>query len=144
MLNERQQRFVDYFIELGKAYPAALKAGYSENYAKAQACKLLENDGIKNEIDSKLEKLKSKRIATATEVMEYLTSVLRGELQEEVVVVVGCGEGYSEARVINKQVSAKERNKAAELLAKRYGLQTDKVQLEVKPVIIGGADALED
>lgn len=55
---------------------------------------------------------------------------MRGEIEEEVVVVEGIGEGESRARVLKKQISAKERIKAAELLGKRYSLFTDKVDLE--------------
>ena len=50
-ISEKQRRFADYFIETGNIYQSAIKAGYSKNYAKAQAHKLLENVGIKNYID---------------------------------------------------------------------------------------------
>lgn len=44
-----------------------------------------------------------------------------------------------------KEVGAKERLKAAELIGKRYGLFTDKVGLEgAVPVVIMGDDQLED
>ena len=69
---------------------------------------------------------------------------MRGEKTEEVVVVEGTGDGCSDARVMDRHVSIKDRNKAAELLAKRYGLQTEKLQVDVKPIVIGGADDLED
>ena len=68
--------------------------------------------------------------------MEYLTSVLRGESQSEVVVVEGQGDGYSEARTMDKAPDEKERLKAAELLGKRYGLFKENVALEVEPVVI--------
>ena len=81
-LTEKQKRFCDYFIESGNKYDAAVKAGYSENYAKAQSHKLLDNVGIKSYIDEKLEEMQGKRIASATEVMELLTQALRGEIKE--------------------------------------------------------------
>lgn len=52
--------------------------------------------------------------------MEYLTASMRGEIKEDVVVTEGEGEGCSSARVVQKQISARDRIKAAELLLKRY------------------------
>ena len=68
-------------------------------------------------------------MATATEVMEYLTSVMRGESTAEVVVVEGLGDGCSEARRFKKAPDEKERLRAAELLGKRFGLFKDKVEV---------------
>lgn len=62
--------------------------------------------------------------------MKYLTAVMRNELTEEVVVVEGEGEGCSSARIVKKDISAKDRNKAAELLGKRYRLFTEKVEVD--------------
>lgn len=70
-------------------------------------------------------------IADATEVLKYLTSVLRGESAAEIVVVEGCGMGESSARKVQKAPDEKERLKAAELLGKRYGLYTEKVDQTV-------------
>ena len=55
-------------------------------------------------------------------VMEFLTSSMRGEIKEEAVVVEGFGDGCSAARIIEKQIGANDRIKAAVQLAKRYGL----------------------
>ena len=69
----------------GIAYNAALKAGYSENYSKTRAHKLLENDRIKAYIEERLKELEKKKIAKQDEVMQVFTSILRQELVEEVV-----------------------------------------------------------
>lgn len=47
-LNPKQQTFADHYIEIGNEEEAALKAGYSKNYANAQSYKLLENVGVKH------------------------------------------------------------------------------------------------
>ena len=53
--------------------------------------------------------------------------------------------GCSEARIVKKQVSARDRLKAAELLGKRYGLYTEKVEpdmdMELKVKIDYGDDS---
>ena len=131
-LSIKQQAFADYYIELGNAYKAAVKAGYSENYAKGNVVKLLENESVKTYIENRLAELASERVADQTEVLEYLTSILRGEQQEQ--TLRGVGEG---AQVIDDiDVSAKDRIKAAELLGKRYKLFTDKVETDNKTRVV--------
>ena len=142
-LTAKQQKFCDAYIETGNKYQAAINAGYSEAYAKARSHEMLENVGMKMYIDAKMEEISSAKIATGEEVMQLLTSVMRGETEEEVVVIENIGDYQSEARTVKKQVSAKERIKAAELLGKRYQLFTDKVSVEgTIPVMI--VDDLEE
>ena len=129
-LNIKQKRFADEYLICSNATEAAKKAGYSEKTAKQQGQRLLTNVDLKNYIDERLKILESEKIAQADEVMQYLTKVMRGEETEETIVVEGQGDGISEARKIKKEVSPKDKLKAAELLGKRYGLFTDRVQLE--------------
>ena len=70
-------------------------------------------------------------IADQDEVLKYLTSVIRGQSRSSVVVVENIGDFMSEAREIKKAPDEKERLKAAELLGKRYGIYTDKVEQTV-------------
>jgi phage terminase small subunit len=87
----------------------------------------------------------SEKIADAQEILEYLTAVVRGKTQSEIVVVEGTGDGCSDARKMMKAPDEKERLKAAELIGKRYGLFTDKVDLNGGvTVVIGGEDELEE
>ena len=132
----KQKRFCDEYLIDCNATQAAIRAGYSQKTAYSIGIENLKKLEIKTYIDEQMDKMSSKRIANATEVMEYLTSVLRGESSSEVIVVEGCGDGYSEARTFDKAPDEKERLKAAELLGKRYGMFTDKVNLEVEPVVI--------
>jgi len=126
-MTEKQKRFVDYFVETGNATEAARRAGYKKPHV--QGSQTLENVSVKKAVRDRMAQLESDRIASAEEVLSYLTAAMRGEIDEEVVVVEGSGQGTSEARVTRKQLSAKDRNKAAELLAKRYGLLLDKKEL---------------
>lgn len=144
-LTEKQKRFADYYIETGNATQGAIKAGYSEKYANTNAAKLLQNTTIKNYIDEKLKEMEEKRVMSATEVMQLLTAAARGEVQEEVVIVESVGDYCSEARIVKKQIGAKDRIKAAELLGKRYRLFTDKLEVSgTIPVMIVGDDEIED
>ena len=76
-------------------------------------------------------------IAKQDEVLKYLTSVMRGQSESEIVVVEGCGDGMSQAVKIKKLPDEREQLKAAELLGKRYRLFTDKVEVEgAVPIVI--------
>lgn len=125
-LTIKQKRFADEYIISGNAYQAAVNAGYSENYAKGNVIKLLENVSVKSYMEDRLKGLEDKAIAKQEEVLKYLTSVMRGEEEEE--VLYGMGEGVQGKTHL--EVSAKDRIKAAELLGKRYKLFTDKVELD--------------
>ncbi len=138
-MTDNQRKFCDEYVKDCngvRAYKAVYKNVKSDGAARACASNLLTKPNIKEYIDEQLEKISSEKIADAKEVMEYLTSVLRGESSAEVIVVEGCGDGYSEARAIDKAPDEKERLKAAELLGKRYGIFTDKVKMDVEPVVI--------
>ena len=136
-LSKKQKRFAHEYLIDCNATQAAIRAGYSKKTANEQGARLLANVSVKAYIEELLEKINSKKIASAEEVMEYLTSVLRGETQSEVVVVEGTGDGCSEARNVLKAPDEKERLKAAELLGKRYGIYSDKLNVVgAIPVII--------
>ena len=101
---------------------SAIKVGYSLNYAKSQSHKLLENVGIKSYIDERMKEIESKKTATQQEVIEYLTSLMRGEQKEE--ILIGRGQGFQETTYID--VSAKDRLKAANLLNKIHQARESK------------------
>lgn len=127
----KQQRFCDeYLIDLN-ATQAAIRAGYSKKTAGHIAHEYLEKPAIKEYIAQRMAEKEAKLIAAQDEVLKYLTSVMRGESQSEVVVVEGTGMGESQARRVQKAPDEKEKLKAAELLGKRYGLYTDKLQQDI-------------
>lgn len=126
-MTAKQMRFCDeYLIDLN-ATQAAIRAGYSEKNARNIASENLAKPNIKAYIDQRMAEKESELIADQDEVLKYLTAVMRGKSQAEVVVVEGTGEGCSEARTMQKAPDEKERLKAAELLGKRYGLYKDTV-----------------
>lgn len=142
-LTRKQQRFADEYLVDANATQAAIRAGYSEKTAYSQGQRLLKNVEVKKYIEEQLERIHNEKIANAQEVMMYLTSVLRGESLSEIVVVEGTGDGCSDARRMMKLPDERERLKAAELIGKRYGMFTDKVNVEgAVPVVI--IDDLDD
>ena len=130
-MKDRQRRFADeYLIDLN-AEAAAVRAGYSPRYARGNAYKLVARSGIKEYIEKRMAEKESELIADQNEVLRYLTGVMRGESTSEEIIVEGIGGGRSKARKLEKTPSEKDRLKAAELIGKRYGLFTDKIETDV-------------
>lgn len=88
---------------------------------------------MKAEVD---EKAKEASIATAVEVLQFYTSLLRNEVKEEVPMAVNTGGFCSEVKMVEKGASLKDRKTAADALAKHYGIMSDKVSLDIAPVVI--------
>ena len=127
-MTEKQKIFADeYLIDLNgtRAYKAAYPNIKSDNAAAVRANKLLKKKEIWDYIQQRLDEIASKRVAKQQEVMEYLTSVMRGESTSSVLAM--CGDGMQE--VIQKPPDEKESLRAAELLGRRYGMWTEKVDV---------------
>lgn len=131
-LTLKQKRFADEYIITANATQAAIKAGYSKKYANTNATKLLQNTTIKQYLDKRLKEIESEKTASIKEVMEYLTSVMRGEQTEQVLKSAG---DYQQ-EITDIDVSAKDRLKAADLLNKIHQAREDKGNAVPTPVII--------
>lgn len=129
-LSAKQKRFCEEYLVDLNATQAAIRAGYSPKTAYSIGVENLKKPELKVYIDARLEQIRSERTADAQAVMEYLTSVMRGEHKEQTLRLVG--DGVQEITDIS--VSARDRLKAAELLGKRYGMfngqQGDAGQME--------------
>lgn len=130
-MTPKQKRFCDEYLIDTNATQAAIRAGYSKKTAYAIGVENLKKVEIKKYIAERMAEKESELIADQDEVLRYLTAVLRGKTQSEVVVVEGTGNGASEARTMQKAPDEKERLKAAELLGKRYGIYTDRIEQDV-------------
>lgn len=131
-LTIKQKKFADEYIICGNATEAAVRAGYSPKTAHQIGHANLNKPHIKTYIEKRLQEIASKKIADQQEIMEYLTSVMRGERKEE--VLKGVGDGVQE--IVEIAVSEKDKIKAAELIGKRYGLWTDKVDMDTNINIV--------
>lgn len=144
-LTDKQRLFCDAYLKDANATKAALAAGYSPKRAKEIGYENLTKPHLRAYIDEHMASLHKSTIMDADEVLQRLTAIARGQMPGEVVVVEGKGEGYSEARRMDKLPDAKEQTKALELLGRRYGLFSDKIQLDgAAPVMIVGDDKIAD
>ena len=136
-----------HYAKTGNATESYKKAGYSpknDNSAGACARRMLQNVKIKGRIQELMDEMASEKIADIREIHEYLTSVIRGETTEDVVVTEGCGDGVSEATVVKVRTANAVRIKAATELAKMKGAYDNKLQVELTVPVFGGEDRLED
>lgn len=121
-LTLKQKKFADEYIISGNATIAAIKAGYSEKTAGQIGEQNLKKLEIKKYIEERLAQLDSEKIADQEEILQYLTSVMRGEHREQ--TLIGQGQGFQEITYID--VSAKDRLKAANLLNKIHQARESK------------------
>lgn len=124
-LTQKQRLFADEYIKSGNAMQSAIKAGYSEKYAKSSSSKMLENVGIKSYIAAQVAEIESHKIADAKEVLQYLTRVLRGEETEQVPDNVNGG-------VVERKPLIRDRTAAAREIMKRYPLNDPLVAAQLK------------
>lgn len=111
-MTPKQKKFCDEYIKSGNAKQSAIKAGYSPKTAYSIGNENLNKPELKAYIEKRLKRLESEKIAGAREVLEYLSSVMRGEQTESVATAKGVYD--------NVPVSAKDRINAAKELLKRY------------------------
>ena len=77
-LTAKQQRFVSEYLKDCNATQAALRAGYSEKSAYSIGQRLLKKVEVKLAVEEEMERLRTENTADSQEVVEYLTSVMRG------------------------------------------------------------------
>lgn len=144
-MTEKQKIFADeYIISLNatQAYKKAYSNIKKDDVARANGSRLLTNANVKAYIDEQLEKLQSERIADQQEVLKFLTSVMRGEVTEPLLVLDG--EGTQRLAMVKPSVAT--RRSAAVDLGKRYGLFVDRQEITQRTIEIkvGEWDADED
>lgn len=119
-LNKRQIDFVQEYMKTNNINQSAIKAGYSPKTASVQGSRLLTNVKVSAYIQAITERLESDKIADIQEVMEYLTSVMRGEKKDQ----------------FDLDPALSERTKAASELARRLDVRAKNLNIECAVNII--------
>lgn len=147
LANKKWERFCLEYAREPNATKAYQNAGYKcKTYGSAgvSANKLIKNPKIQARLAELHEEMASEKIASATEIQERLTSILRGELQEEVVVVESVEKGVTEARIVKKRPSNSDAIKAGQTLAKMQGAFENTVNVNLSVPVFEGENELED
>ena len=119
-LNKRQIDFVQEYMKTNNVRQSAIKAGYSPKTASVQGSRLLTNVKVSSYIQAITERLESDKIADIEEVMQYLTSVMRGEKKDQ----------------FDLDPALSERTKAASELARRLDVRARNLNIECAVNII--------
>ena len=163
-LTEKQQRFVDeYLIDLN-ATQAAIRAGYSVKTADAIGCENLTKPNIQQAIAEHMAERSRRTGVNQDRIVLELARIAFVNIDDVVDTETGkilpnasrddlaCIEGikYKESDnqfggSVEREVKVASKLKALELLGKHLGMWNDKLDVNVTaPIVISGADALED
>lgn len=112
-LKPKELIFAEEWIKTTNATQSAIKAGYSERTAYSSGSRLLKKVDVKQYIDERLAEMKENSIADTDEVMQFLSSTMRGDIPDQ----------------FGLDPALNDRIKAAELIGKRYKLFTDKQEI---------------
>ena len=103
-LTPKQKKFALEFLISGNITDAAKNAGYSERSARQIGSLNVTKPNVVEYMNEILDKTKSEEVATTEEVLEFLTSVMRGNVAEQ----------------FGLDPAIADRTKAAQLLMKRF------------------------
>ena len=144
-LTPKQKKFADEYIISGNASQSAIDAGYSAKTAAETGYENLRKPHIKEYIEERVKKIEKEKIATADEVLQMYTSILRRELYDiaqEINPLTG------EVVELKQPATIKDMIKAGSELMKRYPTVTEakKLQLEIEKLQaqIGGNEQQDD
>ena len=112
-LKPKELKFAEEWLKTTNATQSAIKAGYSERTAYSAGNRLLKKVDVKQYIDERLTEMQESSIADTNEVMQFLSSTMRGDIPDQ----------------FGLDPALNDRLKAAELLGKRYKLFTDKQEI---------------
>lgn len=132
-LTDKQKRFVDEYLIDCNATQAAIRAGYSEKTADRIGHENLKKLEISKAISEKMNAKQKETIMKQDEVLELLTSIARGEAQKYTSTKHKKANG-NETKTETSGTSTpqmEERLRALELIGKRYGIFTDKQQVDI-------------
>lgn len=75
----RQKKFAEYYVQTGNVFQSAIKAGYSENYAYSDACRILENPSVAEYVKELSDKSDNELILTAEKRKEILSDIAKSK-----------------------------------------------------------------
>ena len=105
-LTPKQKAFADAYIECGNASEAARRAGYSAKNADVTGPRMLGNVGISAYISERMRPTEEKRIASADEVLLFLSGVMRGEIRDQFGLDTSLSDRISAAKELQKRHDA--------------------------------------
>ena len=102
-LTIKEAKFIDNYIETGNQRKSVLEAGYKTVSPGQYGNELLKKPYIKSEIEYRLKQLEDAKIASAEEILQYFTGVMRGEIKDQFGLDAPLGERTRAAQELAKR-----------------------------------------
>lgn len=102
-LTPLEQAFISSFLVCKNGSQAVREAGYKSKAPQAYARALLERDYIREEVQARLQQIEDEKIAKPTEILQFYTSVMRGELLDQFGIEASLDTRIKAANELAKQ-----------------------------------------
>lgn len=102
-LTPKQKAFADEYLKCGNATEAARKAGYNEKSARQIATENLSKPSISSYIAERQKQIEDSRIADVSEVLQFFSSVMRGEIKDRFEMDADLSDRLSAGRELMKR-----------------------------------------
>nr|DAD75933.1 MAG TPA: Terminase small subunit [Siphoviridae sp. ctX926] len=111
-LTPKQKAFADEYLICGNAAEAARKAGYSEKTATVIGSENLSKPNILEYIAERQKQIEDSRIANIKEVLEFYSSVLRGEIKDQFDMDASLSDRLAAGRELMKRYEKADEQEA--------------------------------
>ena len=111
-LTPKQKAFADEYLICGNATEAARKAGYNPKSARQIATENLAKPSISVYIAERQKQIEDSRIANIKEVLEFYSSVLRGEIKDQFDMDASLSDRLAAGRELMKRYEKADEQKA--------------------------------
>lgn len=110
-LTPKQKAFADEYLKCGNATEAAKKAGYNAKSARQIGTENLSKPSISEYIAERQKQIDNSRIADVKEVLEFYSSVLRGEVKDQFDMDAALSDRLAAGRELMKRFERADEGK---------------------------------
>lgn len=114
-LTPKQKAFADYYIACGNSTDAARKAGYKEESCRTIGCQNLTKRNISAYIAERMQAQNEARVASADEVLQFFSSVMRGEVKDQFGLDAALSDRLNAGKELMKRYAAADNSARADV-----------------------------
>lgn len=114
-LTPKQKAFADYYIECGNSTEAARKAGYSDKASRFIGSENLTKPNISAYIAERMQAQNEARVASADEVLQFFSSVMRGEVKDQFGLDAALSDRLNAGKELMKRYAAADNSARADV-----------------------------
>ena len=114
-LTPKQKAFADYYIACGNSTEAARKAGYSAKASRFIGSENLTKPNISAYIAERMQAQNEARVASADEVLQFFSSVMRGEVKDQFGLDAALSDRLNAGKELMKRYAAADNSARADV-----------------------------